>query len=160
MDVTIERSTAAEAAALVRVQVAAFHSDAVTYPGVEAGGPDGYDSVETMRRKIREDDVYTIRADGQIAGCIIVWPGEHGGQHLDVLVVDPALHGRGIGRAAMAFLERQYPGAHWTLDTPAYATRNHRFYEAAGYVKVREYDADGFALYAYEKRGSAPDAST
>lgn len=160
LHVTFARSTAADAEALTRVQIAAFHSDARTYPGVQVGGPPGYDSVARVREKIRDHTHYTIRhADGQgerIIGGMVVFDRGTGGTgdvHLDVLYVDPAYHNRGVGTLAMRFLERTHPAAAWTLDTPGYAVRNHHFYEKLGYVRVGEQFLDGFSLIAYEKRG-------
>lgn len=152
VDVTIKESKAEEAEELVRVQIASFHSDAVFYPDVEEGGPPGYDSVDLMRRKIAEDIAYTIRADGEIAGGLILFEKGAGHLHLDVIFVAPELHSKGIGSKAMAFLAETYPGVRWTLDTPVYAVRNHHFYEKFGFVRGETtYEPDGFALYAYEK---------
>lgn len=149
LNVTIEPSKDNEAEELVRVQIASFNSDAVFYPGVEEGGPPGYDSVELMRRKIAEDFAYTIRADGKIVGGLILFKKDTGHMHLDVIFVAPALHGKGIGSKAMAFLEETYPGMRWTLDTPVYAVRNHHFYEKFGFLRGEAYEVDGFALYPY-----------
>jgi RimJ/RimL family protein N-acetyltransferase len=53
----------------------------------------------------------------------------------------------------MQAIERAHPAAmRWTLDTPAYAHRNHHFYEKLGFQKAGEHDVDGFLLFAYEKR--------
>ena len=43
MSISIIRALPADAETLVRVQVAAFHYDSVLYPGVELGGPPGYE---------------------------------------------------------------------------------------------------------------------
>jgi hypothetical protein len=72
MNITFERATAADAQALVRAQVAAFHNDAVLYPGVEIGGPPGYDSVDSMLKKILEDESYKIVYAEQIIGGMVV----------------------------------------------------------------------------------------
>jgi ribosomal protein S18 acetylase RimI-like enzyme len=152
MNVTCERATPADAEALVKVQIAAFHDDARLYPGVELGGPPGYDSVEVMLRKIREDEVYKIVHDGLFIGGIIVVDEGQGLFHLDVLDVDPAYHNHGVGTQAMQFLERAYTAKKWTLDTPGYALRNQHFYEKLGFVKIAENNYDGFILLAYEKQ--------
>lgn len=152
MNITCERATPADAEILVKVQIAAFHDDARLYPGVELGGPPGYDSVEVMLRKIRETDVYKIVVDGEIIGGIIVYDEGDGHYHLDVLDVDPAYHNRGVGTQAMQFIERTYPAQKWTLNTPGYALRNQHFYEKLGYVKVGEAPFDGFILFDYEKQ--------
>lgn len=153
MNVTFERATAADAEDLVKAQIAAFHDDAVIYPGVEESGPPGYDSVENTLRKIEDSAFYKIVADGQIVGGIIVYDYGEGHLHLDVLNIIPAYQNRGIGSQAMAFIERTLPAEKWSLDTPAYATRNHHFYEKLGYVKVGERtEDDGFRLIMYEKQ--------
>lgn len=161
MDITIERSHEAEAEALVAVQIAAFHSDARLYPGVPEDGPPGYTSVDDLLNQMRTGHAYTLRVDGQIAGAMVIFEHGEGTYHLGVIFVDPALHGKGVGSKALAFLDSQYPEAVlWTLDTPVYATRNHYFYEKAGYVRARQFDVDGFELYVYEKRRTSVSAST
>ncbi len=106
-----------------------------------------------MLDKIDRHQTYTIRADGQIVGGIVIYIHGEGEYHLDLIFVDPALHGQGIGSQAMRLVEATYPAVtRWSLDTPLYAIRNQHFYEKFGYVRVREYDDDGFMLVAYEKR--------
>ncbi len=151
MTISIERATAADAENLVRVQIAAFHHDAVMYPGVATGGPPGYDSVAMMREKIEQDETYKIVHEGHCIGGIVVFDKGQGHYHLDVIFIDPAYHNRGIGSQAMEFIERTYPARLRTLDTPQYAVRNQHFYEKFGYVKVAEHEADDIVLYAYEK---------
>ena len=152
MNISIERATPQDAEALVRVQVAAFHNDALLYPGVEVGGPPGYDSVESALRKIAEADCYRIVHDGQIIGGVVVFPMGHGHFHLDLLYLDPAWHNRGIGTQAMRFLEQAYAATKWTLDTPDWAVRNRHFYKKFGYVQVGETREDDITLIAYEKQ--------
>lgn len=152
MNVTFERATPDDAEALVRVQMAAFHSDSRTYPGVAVGGPPGYDSVRVMLEKIHEDETYKIVVDGQIVGGIVIFDLGQGHFHLDVIDLDPAYHNRGIGTQAMQFIERTCPATKWTLDTPDWAVRNQHFYEKFGYVKVGAEPVEDFILIAYEKR--------
>jgi GNAT superfamily N-acetyltransferase len=153
MDITFQRAIPADAEALVKVQIRAFHDDARIYPGVEIGGPPGYDSVEETLKKIVQDDFYKIKAEDQIIGGIVVFDFGDGHFHLDLIFIDPDYHNRGIGTQAMQFLERTYPTTKkWTLDTPLYAIRNHHFYEKFGYVRVKEEKVDGFSLVCYERR--------
>ena len=152
MNVTFERATPADAEVLVQAQIAAFHDDARMYPGVEAGGPPGYDSVEATLKKIAETEFYKILVDGKIVGGIIVFDKGEGHYHLDVINIVPEYHNLGIGTKAMQFIEQTYPATRWTLDTPTYALRNQHFYEKFGYVKVGEIEDHGFTLFSYEKR--------
>jgi GNAT superfamily N-acetyltransferase len=152
MNISFERATPADAEALRDVQVASFHSDALNYPGVEPGGPPGYDQVETVLRKLQESDYTKIVSDGRIIGGITVYDYGEGHFHLDLLYIDPAYHNFGIGTRAMHFIEQTYPATIWTLDTPTYALRNQHFYEKFGYVKMRErVESDDVTLIEYEK---------
>ncbi len=152
MNITFERATAVDAEALVKVQIRAFHNDTRIYPGVEIGGPPGYDSVESSLKKIGQDIFYKIVCEGRIIGGIVVFDMGQGHLHLDLIYLDPDYHNRGIGTRAMQFIEETYPATKWTLDTPAYAVRNQHFYEKFGYVKVSEQEHDGITLIAYEKQ--------
>jgi GNAT superfamily N-acetyltransferase len=153
MTTTFTRATPADAEALLQAQIRAFHSDADNYPGVELGGPPGYDSLDKVLEAIGNDEYFTIRYDDRIVGGIVLFKRGEGHYHLDILFVDPDYHNLGIGSQAMQFLGRTYPDAtKWTLDTPLYATRNHHFYEKFGFVKVgQKTEDDGFVLIEYEK---------
>ncbi len=153
MKISIERAVPEDAETLVRVQIAAFHYDAELYPGVETGGPPGYDSVPQMLEKIEQDECYKFLVEGQCVGGLVVFVKADGHYHLDVIFIDPAYQNQGIGSQAIQFIEQTYPATRWTLDTPQYAVRNQHFYEKFGYVRVREFVADDHTpLIAYEKR--------
>lgn len=151
MHVTFERATLVDAEELVRVQIAAFHNDAVLYPGVALGGPPGYDSLEHVRQKIEEDECYKIVHDGAVIGVIVVFDLGPQHSHLDLLAIDPAYHNCGVGTRALQFVEQACPAERWTLDTPSYALRNQHFYEKLGYVKIGEEVLPDITLFAYEK---------
>jgi GNAT superfamily N-acetyltransferase len=153
MSILFEVPSPADAQILVNVQIRAFHDDARIYPGVETGGPPGYDSHERMLEDMGKHHCHNIVSDGRIVGGIVIVERGDGCFHLDKIFIDPDYHNRGIGTQAMRFIEATYSAAKWTLDTPVYSVRNHHFYEKLGYVKVDEFEeADGFRLYAYEKR--------
>ncbi len=159
MTITIERATPADVPALVAAQVAAFDSDADTYPGIERGGPPGYDSQSVMLEKVAYHLSYKIMEDARCIGGIVISTMGRGRYHLDSIFLDPAYHNRGIGTQAMQFIQTTHPATRWTLDTPLYAVRNHHFYEKLGFVRVGEYIYAGFALISYEKH-IADDAGT
>jgi GNAT superfamily N-acetyltransferase len=153
MDISFEKPTIADAQSLVDLQIRAFHDDARIYPGVEIGGPPGYDSVEQMLDDMTKHPCYKIVCDGRIVGGIVVFDRGNRHLHLDRIFIDPDYHNRGIGTRAMQFIEETYPATLWTLDTPTYAIRNQHFYEKFGYVRGEEFLADeGIMLFAYEKR--------
>src|SRR5579862_1635155 len=122
------------------------------YPGVEEGGPPGYDQLDNVLEKINRDIYYKFVYDGQIVGGIVANDLGGGHMHVDVLFIDPAYHNLGIGTRAMQFVEREYPALIWTLNTPKYALRNQHFYEKLGYVVVGEGpEPGGLILLDYEK---------
>lgn len=156
MNIAIERAIPDDAEALVRVEIAAFHYDAEIYPGVEIGGPPGYDSIAVMLKNIEQTACYKITDEGQCIGGIVLFEMGQGRYHLDLLFIDPPYHNRGIGTQAMQFIEQAHPAQRWTLDTPVYAVRNQHFYEKLGYVKVGEHHDGDVPLIAYAKEMPTP----
>lgn len=153
MEIQFENASAADAEALLKIQIAAFHQDAIDY-GVEEDGPPGYDSLSYILEDIERYYSHKIIADGKLVGGIVVFNYGNGHYHLDKIYLDPAAHNQGIGTKAMEFVEATYPAKKWTLHTPAYAVRNQHFYEKFGYQKVDEVEeSDGLMLFAYEKKG-------
>ena len=152
MRIELEQAIPADAEDLVKVQIAAFHDDARLYPGVEIGGPPGYDSVEATLAMIARGEFYKVSLDGAIIGGLTVIDQGAGHFHLGVLAIDPAHHNKGFGTQAMGFIERSFSATLWTLDTPAYATRNQNFYEKLGFVSVGETVFPDITLIQYEKR--------
>lgn len=153
MSAVFQRATLDDAEALVVASVLAFHYDSVLYPQIAIGGPPGYDSPDFMRRAILRNETYTIRVDGQMVGGMVVYIPDPTHCHLDMIFIAPDYHNRGIGTAALHFLESTYPNARrWTLDTPIWAVRNRHFYEKHGYVAVGENVTEEITLIAYEKR--------
>jgi GNAT superfamily N-acetyltransferase len=152
MKIDFALATPVDAEDLVTVQIAAFHDDARLYPGVEIGGPPGYDSVEETLATIARGEFYKVSLDGKIIGGITVIDQGAGHFHVGVLAVDPAHHNKGIGSQTMEFIERTFPATVWTLDTPTFATRNQHFYERLGFVSVGETVFPDITLIHYEKR--------
>ncbi len=152
MNIEFEQATPADAEDLVEVQIAAFHDDARLYPGVEIGGPPGYDSVEAMLAKIARGESLKASLDGEVIGAITVIDQGEGHFHLDLLAIDPAHHNKGFGTQAMGFIERTFPATVWTLETPTFATRNQHFYERLGFVRLGETVYPDITLIQYEKR--------
>lgn len=146
-----------DADVLARVQKAAFDALLAGAPPGSAG-PSGYDAPAWQADRMGDSEYWAIKSGGRIVGGLVALV-TGGTCHVHRVFVDPACQGKGIGRAAFAFLEARHPEVErYTLDTPAWATGNHRFYEALGYVCVRtEYLAgEGFSIRYYEKRPGNP----
>jgi GNAT superfamily N-acetyltransferase len=135
---------------LTAVMTRAFDDDSQKHLGQERGGPDGYDNGDFFRKWLfgyKESIGYKIMAEGKIIGAFIVWdmPDRH--NFLGTIFVDPAYQDCGVGSRAWQFIESAYPNAlSWRLETPAFAKKNHYFYEKkCGFQKVDE--KDGSFLY-------------
>jgi GNAT superfamily N-acetyltransferase len=143
---------------LTAVMTRAFDDDSQRHLRQERGGPPGYDDGEFFRKWLlgyEETVGYKIMAGARVIGGLIVWilPGGH--NRLGTIFVDPDHQDRGVAARAWAFIQATYPEAvSWTLDTPAFATKNHHVYETKwGFTKVREeaFEGPGGKLYVYRK---------
>jgi RimJ/RimL family protein N-acetyltransferase len=125
-----------DAEILAEVSRRAFEHDVLHgAPGV--GGPPGYDSAEWQAQTARMATSYlVIENGGSVIGGIIVF-GSDGDYWLGRMFIDPEEQNRGLGSRALALLEQAYPDSiRWSLETPEWNRRNHRFYEKAGYRRV------------------------
>jgi GNAT superfamily N-acetyltransferase len=116
MQLRFEAALPGDAAAFAAMQNLAFYDDFVRY-----GTCPGYGrSEEQLLESIRAGYNYRILADGELVGRISAKPLEAGCWYIGCLCITPSHHRRGIGRAALAFLEREQPQVtRWTLVTPA-----------------------------------------
>jgi GNAT superfamily N-acetyltransferase len=137
--ITFKRAVVTDSADLTAVQKRTFDDDSRRYLGTETGGPPGYDSHKWQLTMMKRGLYYKILSDGQLIGGMIIFNLGGGHYELGRIFIDPNFQNQGIGTQAMAFIEQRFPDARkWTLDTPAWAVRNHHFYEKLGYVRVGE----------------------
>lgn len=143
-------------AALTDVMTRAFDDDAQRHLGVERGGPPGYDDGTFLHEHALDPRAraFTATLEGRPVGAIIVFPGDDGDHVLGCMFTDPDAQRRGIGTALFAHVEAAFPARSWTLETPALAVSNHRFYaERCGFRRVAEReDPDGVGtMLVFEK---------
>lgn len=97
--------------------------------------------------------VHVAEADGAIAGYIVFYPrGDH--IHVENVAVDPALQGRGIGKALLGLAEAEAKRqglAALELYTNAKMTENQVFYPRLGYVETGRREEAGFERVYYRK---------
>jgi RimJ/RimL family protein N-acetyltransferase len=138
-----------DATVLAAVSQRAFEND-VLHGAPEKGGPPGYDSPAWQTETARTATAYlVIEVGGRVVGGVIVF-GSGGDYWIGRMFIDPDHQGRGYGLAALASLEREYPEAtRWSLETPPWNKRNHRFYEKAGYTRAGTSKSGD---YLFEKR--------
>ncbi len=149
MKLTFVRATPADVDVLIAVQNDAFAEDKARYDDC----PSYAEPPERMAEMVREALVYRIEADGRTVGDIIARRRDAGVYYLRTLAVVPEMQGKGIGSAAIAFLEAEFPDATlWQLETPEGTPRNCRFYEMLGYRSVGRIERSPvLTLVEYEK---------
>lgn len=127
---------------LTQVMKRAFDDDAQKHLGQVSGGPPGYDNGGFFREWLlpyKESVGYKVLVGEKLIGGIIVWilPETH--NILGTIFVDPDFQDRGVGQRTWDFIEESYPDTlSWRLGTPAWAFKNHHFYEKCGFVRVDE----------------------
>ena len=109
---------------------------------------------EDYRRVVRERTVTVAEEEGKIVGVLVVGPARRGFL-LDNVAVHPAVQGRGVGRALLAYAEGEAKrGGHrsiW-LYTHERMTENRALYERIGYVEVARRTEHGFPRVYLRKR--------
>jgi GNAT superfamily N-acetyltransferase len=143
----------ADAERLAAISRRAFEND-VRYGAPAEGGPPGYDSAAWQQETARAATAYLeIEIEGTIVGGIIVF-GTSGEYVVGRMFIEPDQQNRGIGAKAMDLLERRFPDAkRWSLETPPWNRRNHRFYGKVGYARAGR-SASGDYLFEKHMTGS------
>jgi len=103
--------------------------------------------------QIAAGQIHVAEADGTIAGYIVFYPRDDH-IHVENVAVDPALQGRGIGKALLGLAEaaaKRQGLAALELYTNAQMTENQVFYPRLGYVETGRREEDGFARVYYRK---------
>ena len=89
-------------------------------------------SRQTIEASIDAEGAQALRImqDGQVVGgAIVKIDSQTQHNHLDILFVSPAAHGRGIGFSAWKAIEERYPDTKvWETCTPYFEMRNIHFY--------------------------------
>jgi ribosomal protein S18 acetylase RimI-like enzyme len=96
---------------------------------------------------IAEGVVYTLVADGDICGVLVMTP-RAGDLFVENLAVDPAYQGRGFGRQLVALAERAARTARLgaiRLYTNEVMTENLEFYRRLGFVEEARRMEDGYS---------------
>ncbi len=137
---TFAEITEADIDELTGVMTRAFDDDAQKHLGQPRGGPPGYDNGDFFRQWLfgyPQTAGHKALLDGKAVAGIIVWILPEGHNVLGAIFVEPAQQDRGVGARLWRFIEATYPQTKsWRLATPAWATRNHHFYEKLGFRRV------------------------
>ncbi|PAF33813.1 GNAT family N-acetyltransferase [Paenibacillus sp. 7516] len=151
MFITFKKSVLEDIETLLLLQKAAFQEDLEKYEDFETNP--ACETYEKLAENIRKYQHFTILEKKTIIGAIDV-RGNDERMHIDKVFISPSNQSKGVGTAAIQFVESQFPNTKlWTLYTPHLSFRNHYFYEKFGYQKTKEIQlAQKLILFKYEKR--------
>ena len=150
MALRFRKSTLEDIEKLLPIQKSSFQEDLEKYEDFETNP--ACETSEKLAENIKKYHHYTILYDDAIIGAIDV-RGNDERMHIDKVFISPTIQNKGIGTAAIHFLEEQFPNVKlWTLYTPYLSFRNHHFYEKFGYQKTKETQlTPKLILFKYEK---------
>lgn len=111
-----------------------MNQDAFRVAAVEEFGPQEEEIIsrEDIMQSLNSPDAraYNIVYDGKVAGGVVVQIDDKT-QHnsLDLLFLDPSMHGKGIGSMVWSVIEAMFPETVlWETHTPYFEVRNIHFY--------------------------------
>jgi GNAT superfamily N-acetyltransferase len=114
--------------------------------------------LDNYRQRIQAHEVWLFLDDRNIAGVLVLSPkSDH--LLLDNVAVDPAHHGKGIGRALIEFAEREAARRGYgevRLYTHQKMHENIAMYPHLGYQETGRGQEDGFARVFFRKRIKSP----
>ena len=141
-------------------------ADAADLPAVERIVRDAYTKyierigkppgpmLDDYRAQIRAHAAWVLEDDGGVAGVIVLLP-ESDHLLLDNVAVDPARHGRGLGRVLMDFAEQEARRRGYEelrLYTHAKMSENIAMYPRLGWQETGRGEQAGYDRVFYRKR--------
>lgn len=109
-------------------------------------------------RLIAAGEAWTASEIADIVGFIVLRDAA-GGLHVENVAVDPECHGRGYGKALLAFAEEEASRrgfARLNLYTNAKMRENLALYAALGWLETDRREQDGFERVFFEKPVERP----
>ena len=145
-------ATIEEQEKITEIMTASFNYDTAFYFGKDAtDGPEGY-SDGSLATKILTDSTsqtWLISYQGEIAGFLTIDSQKWEVQYFCLF---PLFINQGMGTKTWEKIEEYFGHRPWFLETPAYSTRNHAFYEKLDFAKVGEKEyPNGSKSFLYEK---------
>jgi ribosomal protein S18 acetylase RimI-like enzyme len=153
----ITRATADDAAEILALQKAAYHSEAEIYGDFRL--PPLVESLEDLRARLADRVFLKAVEEGSLVGSVRGF-SEGSTVRVERLIVRPERQNRGIGSRLLREIEVQFPAAQrFELFTGHKSARNLHLYQKLGYrVFKRERVHDRLDLLFLEKCRAATDA--
>jgi GNAT superfamily N-acetyltransferase len=138
-----------DAAEILRLQYAAYQSEAILYNNLSIQPLT--QTSEQVTAEFQNNIFIKAVWDGRIIGSVRAY--ENGGTaYIGKLMVLPGYQDRGVGKRLLQAIEREYRGKRFELYTGAKSTKNLSLYETFGYSRFKtEEAAPGLTMVYLEK---------
>lgn len=155
----IERASPHDAEAILRLQYAAYQSEAALYD--DPSIPPLTQSLGQLVAQFDDHIILKATIAGRLVGSVRAQLAAGTG-YIGRLIVDPAYQGQGIGRRLMAAIETALaPAARYELFTGDRSERNLALYQRLGYQPVRTERLSPLVTLVYlEKAAPASSCNT
>jgi GNAT superfamily N-acetyltransferase len=136
---------------VARIQAIVDQAYAIYIPRIgKKPGP----MLDDYQARVAEGAVWVAEQDGQVAGILVLLP-EADHLLLDNVAVAPEAHGKGVGRALVAFAEdeaRRRGHAEIRLYTHEKMTENIAMYPRLGYAETHRAQQAGYDRVFFRKK--------
>ncbi len=136
---------------VARIQAIVDQAYAIYVPRIgKKPGP----MLDDYQARVAEGAVWVAEQDGQVAGILVLLP-EADHLLLDNVAVAPEAHGKGVGRALVAFAEdeaRRRGHAEIRLYTHEKMTENIAMYPRLGYAETHRAQQAGYDRVFFRKK--------
>lgn len=151
MSLEFKQATQLDLAKLTKIMTRAFDYDSNLYVSRD-DGPRGYRDGSLAVRLLNDPNLTTyLICKEAVCGCLTFGLKEETAT-LELLCIDPAFIGQGIGTQAWQQLESCVACQKWLVETPDYSLRNHYFYqEKCGFRKITEKSYGTAGSFLFEK---------
>ena len=146
---TIEKANEADAAEILRLQYAAYQSEAIIY--------DDYSiqpltqTLEQAKAEYRDGTVLKAVSDGRIIGSVRGYEKD-GTVYIGKLMVLPGYQDKGLGKRLLEAIENELPCKRYELYTGEKSVKNLTLYEKCGYNRFKtEESTPGLTFIYLEK---------
>ena len=145
-NIVITRAQKEDAAEILRLQYAAYQSEAILYNDFSI-----QPLKQTLERSIaefRESIVLKAVLDGKIIGSVRAYEKD-GTAYLGKLMVLPGYRDMGLGKWLLRSIEDEFQGKRFELYTGAKSEKNLALYEKNGYVRFKAEEAAPGLTFVY-----------
>jgi len=147
----IIRATEIDAEEILRLQQAAYLSEAVIYRNFTIQPLT--QTLEETLAEFRESTVLKAVSDGQIIGSVRATAQKDGSVYIGKLMVLPDYQNRGVGKRLMRAVEGEFAQKRYWLVTGHKSEKNLRIYEKLGYSRYKtEKTTEGLSLIYLQKQ--------